>query len=160
MNANNSKAFDDADFYDTSGDPGELDHETLEAALADLLDSAAETRTEAIEKVAPVLVDAFERKKLDPSFSEDCVGSWIVELGEDSFLYERWSEEYGDCLDGDGGPLENVPNDELEAFKAEVVEKLHALLEKHPSVWQCDKVASRKYSAEELREMFVGEEAP
>ena len=136
----NTDPFYCATFYDTL-DNDTLDHETLSECIEDHLDFYAEigeSLAATIKRVCPITVKAFNRMEVDEAWITRLAGCLMERVAED------FSEEYGD------------PNGETKFTDAEIarqIEKLMPWLRETLSlatVWGCEEVARRIYSAEEV----------
>lgn len=139
-----SKLFDEADYYDTDNTNEILTHTELEEALDYCFDNAwvrGMTAEQLLEEVCPITVYAFHRKKVDPGFAASVVDSWMEHFDED-----HWCEEYGNFEDY-SNPWK--PED-LDALKAELTSVFKKYTDK-ARVWQCDQVAKAVYTKEEVR---------
>lgn len=140
----NEKNFDGATFYDC-GDPEELHYESPSEAIEAHLDNAWEvgnTAMQTLDYVAPLEVKAFVPKKIPKGFGESAIDRMLEDFDEN-----YWCEEFGNPIDGGHEPW---TGDELKALKA----KLYAVMDEalsHADVWQCDVVATRTYSEDEVR---------
>lgn len=131
--------FDSADYYSCNQDGEDLSHESPEEALAELLDLWGHDML----ANAPITVYAWKRKRLPVSWFGN-EADFAVE-----FLVERWGEEYGDPEGDLPGPFDDDFTAKLESLLREHVKPEH--------VWACERVGSREYSADELREMLADE---
>ncbi len=153
--------FESADYYDT-GDPEELDHETVEGALEYWLDGYGGPGSRAADDIrshAPVTVVAYRRQQITPLH--------LHRLADD--LAERAREQLSDDFGGPEGDLPGFSNDaqaELaHTFEVALVELVRS---REIHSWQCEEVARRTYSAEEVEailrasapEWFEDEAAP
>lgn len=136
-------AFDDADYFDC-GDPEELIHESLEEALERFIDDAWEPGSvmgELLDKLCPLKVTGYARKKVAPRFGEAAIDTML-----DDFDENYWCEEYGNPTDGDYPPWSAS---ELISLKAALYKVMGAaLLKARP--WQCEEVGTREFSKAEL----------
>lgn len=130
-------AFDDADFYDASGEPAELHHRTVEEALRDAVDCWCEPgcglRASA-EAHAPFVVAAYATLPIEPSW-RDAVACDLTER-----YVEVWEDDWG-------GGDEPTSLPEREAIRNAIRAALD--LDTRPA-WQCRKVGEMIFSATEV----------
>jgi len=147
----NTDLFDYANFYDIGGHDN-LDHETLNECIEDHLDVYAEigeSLAATIKRVCPITVKAFNRMEVDES--------WIKRLA--GLLTERVAEDFSEDYGG--------PDGETEFTDAEIARQIERLMPwlretlSLATVWACEEVGRRTYSAEEveaiMREWQPGE---
>jgi len=136
------KDFNNAKFYDADTDPETLTHEDPEVAIIEYFDDRGDTGQELldwIERACPIKVDAYTPKEVEDS--------WVQREAEYLFetFEERFDEEYGD-LNGD---FRAWKNEDHTLCKQAIAQALRTTLER-ARVWQCEKVATREYSAKEV----------
>jgi hypothetical protein len=132
--------WDTADYYECREGVEELTHETLEDALESYLDGCMEPECDAeavIRAVGMIEVTAYARKTVDPADAK----RWAERLADE--VNESWrDEEYGNPDDDQGGPGDDE-------FVREVTAVIQRAFDR-TDVWQCERVAKRKFSTEEL----------
>lgn len=133
-------AFDDADYYDCYEDSDQLSSESWDEAIASHIDGCAE-RGENVEatvrRLGPLTVYAFKRKAVH----DDWIDATTERLAD--LLQEDWCDEFGDP-EGDHQP-------DIDAVKNKIAEAIRDLVENN-DVWQCDDVAKRTYTVEQILE--------
>ncbi len=132
--------WDTADYYECREGVEELTHETLEEALESYLDGHMEPNCDAeavIREVGTVEVTAYARKTVDPADAK----RWAAGLADDVNALWR-DEEYGNPDDDQGGPGDDE-------FVREVTAVIERAFER-TVVWQCESVAKRELSTEEV----------
>lgn len=125
--------FNTADCYTTSRDAGEFHSTTVKDALQEsgyLPDD-------------PVTVYAYKRRIVDDGWIKD----------EAVRLAEELAESYDDEFGGGDEPMIN----DLDTIEAALIPIIRSAVAKHPP-WQCEKVAERTFSAEEVRKIWEGRE--
>lgn len=139
--------FDTADYYECSENIESLSHDSPEEALETYLDGYMEPDCDAeavIRKNCPVTCTAFTRTSVPPGQAR----KWAEAFAD--LLNEWWpEEEYGDPdADADG------PGDKR--FIEDVTPVIQAAIDR-THVWQCQKVGTRTYSADEVLTMMRAE---
>lgn len=146
-----SDAFDMAEFF-TTYDPDELSHSDPGAALDEWVERWWEpglTLEQLIDKHAPVEVVAYNAKDI----TSQHLRSVAIDLRER--VYDNLTEEFGD-MDGELPGLTAAVESELQrAFEADLV---RVLRDHGVRAWQCERVATREYSAEELHSILCQNE--
>jgi hypothetical protein len=138
-------AFESAKYYDCR-DPEVLDHTEVAEALEDMLDTwwdKDKTPDQVLAELVPIEVKAYN----PVAKSKSSIIGRAESVLED--LEEHFMEDYGN-MDGD---YEFWSKDE----RAELLKKLEAVFEEaldKAGVWQCEVVASREFSAEEVKEIL------
>lgn len=130
-----------AHFYDYA-DAESLEHEDVPSYLEALITAGplSETTEDAISRIAPVRVVAFERKLTnDEKRARWCrvVAERMVET-----LGEEYCEDLGDP-DADGPECNDEEVTQLTAFVSRWLARV--------GVWQCNQVAVYEYTAEDIR---------
>lgn len=139
-----SGPFDRAKFYDC-GDPQELKHADPGEAVEEFLDSnwAPDiSPQQLLDELCPVTVKAYAPKTVAPRFGESAIDSMLEDFEEN-----YWCEEYGNPMECGSPPWEG---EQLRALR----DKLYAALAealKHAYVWQCEVVATREFTKQEVR---------
>lgn len=152
--------FNEASFYDASGDPEQLTCQDVWSALQEFLDWSWDGdggMRQTIAKVSPVRVTAWNPKKLGKDLAEDIAERWVDELAENGEVLDHWIENYGNFNDSDGGPIGAITTKDGEELQKKLAEVLHPYIEKCADIYQCEQVASRDYTEAELLEMFKAE---
>ena len=131
-----------ADYYDAR-DVEELSHDSIEAAVEDVVDSWCERDcdvSKAIRDCAPIVVSAFRRGEV--------VAKWVEREADVlmEILAEHWAEEYGGNPDGD------EPEAAPEAVTAILV-AVRAFVAAQ-KVYPCYAVGEYTYSVEEIETMM------
>jgi len=141
MSNSNKVKFEDAKFYD-GRDPEVLNHSELEEALVDVLDMAWEkgmTKEQHLAACCPIEIKAYNPVKVNP----EVAGHRAEAVLED--FEEYLMEDYGN-FEGDHDFWQKEERAELqsklEAVLKEALEKLQ--------VWQCEVVATKEFSTEEV----------
>lgn len=139
--------FDTAKFYD-SDDCEELRHTEVEEAIEDALDSAwdkGKTPDQVLEEITPLTITAFNPKEVDPEIAGNRAQAVL-----DDFDESMW-HDYGDQI----GHNKLWTESALTSIKTKLEAGFKLALELM-SVWQCEAVGSRTYTAEEIREIVPG----
>lgn len=137
------KVFDNAAFYDCEDrNPENLVHDTPEDAIADFLEwrngfDGEQGMIETIRGLESLTVEAYQPRPLDEKWIDNAAESLAERLQDD------WAEDFGDP-DGDHQIEPDV--DALREVVRKAVEGVH--------VWQCEVVASRTYTVEEVEAMM------
>ena len=139
-----NNAFDTATYYDCL-DGEELTHKTRRDAIEALLDEAHGGHAacaEAIVRLAPVTVRAYSRMVVSDN------GRVAMVLGSIDAI-SLHLQEYDDP---------NGCGDSPWIDRASVIgilrKAIDEILDKHAMIWACEEVASREYSAEEIKELL------
>jgi hypothetical protein len=143
----NQENFDNAKFYDCR-DPDTLNYQDVEEALEDALETAWEkgkTPDEILSEIAPIEVIAYNPMKKSPCSISGRAESTLEDLEE------HLMEDYGN-FDGDHDFWSKEEREEL-------LGKFHAVFEEalaKISVWQCEKVAAKEFTAAEVKQIVPG----
>lgn len=147
-------SFETCDFYSIGDGHDTLSHTEWSECVGQHFDDTADPLVHIIQQcddLAPLEVVGWRKKVLHKSFAEGVIDSMVEELQADCFQAENWWEEYGDP-DGENPPIDGVDKKEVAALEADLSEILHAFLLKHAHIWQCDTVASKEFTVDELEE--------
>lgn len=136
--------FDDCDYYDASENPEQLTNGSPEEAIEDVLDGefypACDAEAE-IRKYGEIEVVGYVRKAVDPKTAK----LWAERFAD--LMNEWWpEEEYGNPEDDADGPGNAQ-------FIEEVLPVIQAALDR-TEVWQCESVAKRTYSVDDVLAMM------
>lgn len=135
--------FNNATYYDSDDGAETLSHETPDDAIEEAVNNrwdSQRSQDENFEDIAPLTVHAWNRDSIDDKTLEGYASDAAVSF------FETFSDNHGGP---DGEELDAV-KDEIIAGFAEVLKRLV----KPEHVWQCTRVASREYSADEIKKVM------
>ena len=143
--AANEVAFKNAKFYD-GRDPEVLNHTELEEALVDVFDTAWEkgmTVEQHLEECCPVEISAYNPMKIDMTIAANRAECVLEDFEE--YLHE----DYGN-MDGDH---DFWSKEERKSIEEKLTAVFREALEK-AEAWQCEVVATKSFSAEEVKALI------
>ena len=141
-----SELFDTAKYYDCRDDPEVLNNVEVSEALEDLLEDCHDpekTALELLDDLVPIEVSAYNPVKKTKS----SIAGFADSVLED--LEERFMDDFGN-IEGDFDFWSGEERKELEMKLEKVFQEA---LDK-ASVWQCNVVAKKSFTAEEVLQII------
>lgn len=155
----NDDPFNNAAIYDCDESAEQLSYGSAEEAIVAWVDAMVDPDTylaegqqadllEAVRKVGPLTVHAFVRETPEASWWRNRVHGAMEDV------IERFDDDYGNP-DGDDGSNKILGDQDMN----HLIALTQAVVLRHRRVWNCKKVASRVYGAEQVL-TIVREHAP